>query len=215
MPAGAKITSRPNTTKWYHKDATKNIQQLSRSNSVSSESSTIRWDSTELNNYVCPKCKVPYNYIISNNRLTGKVPRILPCKHTLCEECIFKNSKIIQCPICLDTGLDRKQSCEYNYYILGQITHSRFSGTRKEINLALTSTDTKSHANVETVEKNKCGFQNCTNSVMVTCKDCCDVYCQSCDDSFHKQDERLMSHKRVPLKNVSFQLIIFNLVGVF
>ncbi|XP_044764905.1 uncharacterized protein LOC123321403 [Coccinella septempunctata] len=206
-------------TRWYDKDGRqpkRNYQQLSRSNSVSSESSSVRLnDAGKSKNYTCPMCKHPYSFIITNNTLTGNVPRILPCKHTVCEECInkcIKTTNHIQCVICSKTEFEKKQSYEFNHYVLGQITCSRFNNTMIEFpNIALTATDVKSRTSFENQKlavhpSEKCGFKNCKNSGTISCIDCCGVYCKYCDDALHKSGKQLLSHKRVPLKNASLEL---------
>lgn len=206
-------------SKWHDKEGRqpKGNYRLSRSNSGSSESSSLRLtESTKFKNYVCPNCKLPYNYIINSNSLTGKVPRILPCKHTICEECIKKSIQTknhVQCTICLNTEFDKNHFYEYNHYILGQITCSRFNKAVMDFpNIVLTS-DSKNRTSSENKKlaitshtNEKCGFTSCMNSGTISCTECRGVYCESCDDALHKSGKQLQSHKRVLLQNAPLVL---------
>ncbi|RZB45746.1 hypothetical protein BDFB_006703, partial [Asbolus verrucosus] len=50
----------------------------------------------------CPRCKMQFDFLKRNNNMSSKVPLILNCKHTVCEDCIRRlclaNSNA--CPVC-------------------------------------------------------------------------------------------------------------------
>ncbi|KAL5265430.1 hypothetical protein ACHWQZ_G006218 [Mnemiopsis leidyi] len=60
----------------------------------------------------CSSCKERFNQI-------GKLPRLLPCFHTVCEGCVYLEGKE-SCPICKEKynlGIDGISSLKVNYYV--------------------------------------------------------------------------------------------------
>lgn len=72
-------------------------------------------------------------FIVRNDVLTGRVPLILPCKHTVCEGCIRSavRQKLITCPKCATIhSLDKpemrlQEMFPVNFYVVGLIHYSK------------------------------------------------------------------------------------------
>ncbi|KAF7268803.1 hypothetical protein GWI33_018152 [Rhynchophorus ferrugineus] len=149
--------------------------------------------------YFCFKCKKGFTcrYSPSKN-ITGKVPLILHCNHTICQDCIYNNLKDFEvtCPICnRATNLDQKGSITTpkdlqsvllpNYYIIGYIlfNESQYTHSIKFVSNSLKKTSTIPQLA---------------------------IYCQDCQDSsLYINTEKLISHHQEPsgkLPNYSFEL---------
>ncbi|KAL3289718.1 hypothetical protein HHI36_023118 [Cryptolaemus montrouzieri] len=173
-------------------------------------------EKAECKNYICPDCKQPYNYFKNNKCLCGKVPRVLPCEHTICEECINKSIKLtnqIRCVTCSKSISTKKnQSFDYNHYVLGRIAISKMdeNSPLDFASVTLVSSGSKlrgsSESYISREFEEKCSLGGCQNLGTVSCLDCCKMYCNKCDQALHESAEQLTTHKRNEIGKVSFTL---------
>ncbi|GJQ69516.1 hypothetical protein Trydic_g6616 [Trypoxylus dichotomus] len=96
-------------------------------------------------NYICPKCNKNYDFQMAGNNFVGRIPLILNCKHSICQECVHKMylSKDIVCAEChtsnFITDIECKKKADQvfsvNFYVFGALTyHKRYGYESSNIN---------------------------------------------------------------------------------
>ncbi|CAH1134389.1 unnamed protein product [Ceutorhynchus assimilis] len=170
--------------------------------------------------YFCPQCGHQYNFRYQpENRHFGKIPLILHCSHTMCQECIYqglKNSKV-SCPTCAkESVLTKEQApvCQSdmqtiflpNFYILGVVNYYFQSSNNylKNLNsLSLVSaTESKKAAQpVLPSPSERCCFASCEKQATLFCPSCEGIYCKECCIVLHKSAKNLMAHEPVPRRS--------------
>ncbi|KAK9889182.1 hypothetical protein WA026_004459 [Henosepilachna vigintioctopunctata] len=171
----------------------------------------------ECKSYICPSCKFPYNYFKNRNTLLGRLPRVLVCGHTTCEDCInksFKTANSINCSICFEVTMNKNQNLDYNYFVIGHILCSKMNSIiavdNSDVSLISTGVNLREEAADEVrISKNfesKCGLGGCLKQGTFRCFDCNEVYCEDCDEALHTSGKHLLSHRRDCIENVTYEL---------
>ncbi|KAB0802822.1 hypothetical protein PPYR_05008 [Photinus pyralis] len=93
-----------------------------------------RVNKSDSQKYLCPKCNMQYKYFAKYHVFHGKIPLILHCNHTLCEECV-QDSYSKGGVICIECGqfspidTSQKQRLQeifpVNFYLLGVMSYLR------------------------------------------------------------------------------------------
>ncbi|XP_050294112.1 uncharacterized protein LOC126734498 isoform X2 [Anthonomus grandis grandis] len=182
-------------------------------------------DALQITMYCCPKCGNQYSSKNAHSRFSGKVPLILQCSHTVCQECIFqglKNNKV-NCPVCSKDSVITEEQTPVsiadmqtiflpNFYILGVVSYYKFSsGTLKNLdNLSFITTPTKPKAAVLPNLADRCCFGACSKESTMYCPSCEGLYCKDCCTVMHKSTNKLMSHEPVPkrMQKQKFSLML-------
>lgn len=126
----------------------------------------------------CGSCDDRFNQL-------NKLPRLLPCFHTVCESCVrgVCDNGSGTCPICKDkfTTDNGVSSLKINYYIMKMV----------QIFSLLES---------EQQEKLKC--MGCTRSAHFRCMKCSENYCSS-HAEFHQKSRATHDHNIIAVKDVA------------
>ncbi|XP_056637361.1 uncharacterized protein LOC130445637 [Diorhabda sublineata] len=187
------------------------------SNSDQKNDTLIKSGDFDYKIYKCPNCSLQFDFINRNNFFVGKVPLILNCKHTVCQDCIQKIAKdnAVLCPICKNPSvLPPRYSPENlqdffspNFFLIGYIMWCKTQRAnphfmslvpvqnRRSISPISCPTPEKQHTG-ET-----CCFLSCNKKATLKCQDCSDVYCPDCCTAVHKSAKSLWSHKQISLKD--------------
>ncbi|XP_030759093.1 RING finger protein 17 isoform X2 [Sitophilus oryzae] len=173
--------------------------------------------------YVCPKCDNNYSVRSGQKGITGKVPLILNCNHTVCQECIYKtiiNSKVT-CPVCNKPStlsqeppdisqVDLQTVFLPNYYIIGIMSCNRPQNGNlnnlDNVKFVSTTTAKKNKAPAQPIER--CSFNQCSKKATMFCPSCEAIYCIDCCTVIHKSINKLVSHEPVPYKKAKFTLVL-------
>uniref|UniRef100_A0A6P7GCI8 Uncharacterized protein LOC114340536 isoform X1 n=1 Tax=Diabrotica virgifera virgifera TaxID=50390 RepID=A0A6P7GCI8_DIAVI len=168
--------------------------------------------------YKCPKCLRHFDCTTRLNSYYGRIPLVLTCQHTVCQECIQKMAKdnAIVCPICKDssklpTGYKHSNLQEIfspNFFLVGTILWLKSHENNRSISLApVTDTDLRSElispisSSVSKHNSDKtCCFLTCKKNATIQCTECNDFYCEPCCNTIHKSAKSMWSHNRVPLE---------------
>ncbi|CAG9856328.1 unnamed protein product [Phyllotreta striolata] len=198
-----------------------------RRNEKDTPPATVRVNkSAETNTFNCPNCTLQFDYYsVRGIFLTGRVPLILECEHTVCQECIHKlirENKPIVCGSCKaqstplsfgpskNTAQDLQAKFTPNYYLLGLLLCRKNCGNDPNaIGLVPARKTANDLSLFQPRTGEACCFLSCDKEATLRCMDCSDVYCQNCCTIVHKSAKSLWSHKQVPLiddKKVSFLL---------
>ncbi|XP_072395834.1 RING finger protein 17-like isoform X2 [Diabrotica undecimpunctata] len=195
----------------------KDIQEVSENFKSPSETMTIEGAHCKL--YKCPNCLLLFDCITRLNSVVGRVPLILTCQHTVCQECIPKMAKnhSVVCPICKDTSKlptgykysNLQDTFSPNFFLVGTILWLKsYGNNRSNISLApVTGTDLKSEIispisssiSKHNAEKTCC-FLTCNKNATIQCTECNDFYCEQCCNTIHKSAKSMWSHNRVPFE---------------
>lgn len=126
----------------------------------------------------CSSCKERFNQI-------GKLPRLLPCFHTVCEGCLHLEGILAHaCPICKEKyslGTDGISSLKVNYYVTKMV----------QIFNLLES---------EQTERLKC--MGCNRAAHFRCMKCSENYCSS-HAEFHHKSRATHDHNIIAVKDVA------------
>ncbi|KAJ8921526.1 hypothetical protein NQ315_003144, partial [Exocentrus adspersus] len=150
--------------------------------------------------FLCPGCSTNYDYYIKNNRYMGRIPLVLHCHHTCCQECIYKGviANSFACPSCNEpsdlsdrSGNEHLQELfTFNYYVMGVITCTKPRGynPNKCNNLSLVPTQV-------TLNNRKVAIEPPTESESEPDPE------GECSTVVHKSAKSLWSHIQVPFTN--------------
>lgn len=115
-----------------------NVQRNQNYNRIQQERTVNHGN--EYKNYICPGCFQHFDVSVGRcNRYFGRIPFILNCQHTVCQDCIHKTeADNISCPVChVSSDLpDRgggdclEEAFIPNFYILGLIAWAKPPGTQ-------------------------------------------------------------------------------------
>ncbi|XP_074033525.1 RING finger protein 17 isoform X2 [Leptinotarsa decemlineata] len=174
--------------------------------------------SPSMNNnvYICPGCSSPFDCLARCNQYVGNVPLVLNCRHTVCQECIYKSvlKSSIVCPVCrnpsvLSNGcLDNiQEEFSPNFYLLGLILWTKTIGNNVNRMMLVPVEPVHSHKKsveqiIETASESieKCCFLSCNRNATLHCVDCNDIYCPDCCSVVHKSAKSLWNHKQTPIR---------------
>ncbi|XP_018327657.1 uncharacterized protein LOC108738643 isoform X2 [Agrilus planipennis] len=193
--------------------------------SRSSTSPLARSDSLvslDYKSFVCPNCNRHYEFQIRNTILFGRVPLVLDCKHTICEECVHNSlaKKIVVCGVCSDTKtLDenekRKPQQMYytNFYVLGLMLSNKPESVYSKFNLIPSGVNYSSRRRTESFQSNRsnlsmmdlsmppvtipqvnCSMFTCTLPATVKCQNCDEIFCNNCSIQLHQVSKTFMKH---------------------
>ncbi|VEN52474.1 unnamed protein product [Callosobruchus maculatus] len=182
-----------------------------RSNSSTSNDLSSITD-TDSRLYLCPGCSKSFEFISRANQLVGRVPLVLNCKHTTCQECVHRmalDDKIV-CPQCHNPSVladrrmieDLQEVFPVNSCTLGIFVVSRCKGIQQRgAPIGMVPVE-QQMALKEIVAPNTqiCAFYSCTKPAKLRCKDCNDVYCAECSVTIHKSGKSLWGHEQHPLE---------------
>ncbi|CAH1119195.1 unnamed protein product [Phaedon cochleariae] len=166
--------------------------------------------------YICPGCSSKFDCFARYNYYTGKIPFVLNCKHTLCQECIYKSvlNNSLLCPVCKkpsalppNTSIDNLQTAFLpNYHLIGLILWSKAQVNSTKFNHILVSAEPVSRKSlgnifdgVEQESGEQCCFHSCNKPATLRCQECNDVYCVNCSTVVHKSAKSLWSHKQTTI----------------
>ncbi|XP_022900215.2 RING finger protein 17 [Onthophagus taurus] len=171
-----------------------------------------------LNSYICSKCNQFYDFqLSSNNTYIGRVPLLLKCKHTLCEECILSSmlKDKLECVECNDiTIFNEKYSKDtklqdifpVNFYVFGMVLYYRRSRVLKpSFTFRPVQTDKMINNSLEDETSMICCQLNCTNFVALKCFDSDYMLCETCLKLSHNSSAEV-EHDMVDLKNFTPEL---------
>lgn len=158
--------------------------------------------------FYCPKCTKNYEFQAKANVFLGRLPIILTCEHTICEDCIrtgFLNNLLV-CPVC-DLSYPcadlRKNNIQeifpVNYYIFGKILYSKPANDFSLMSQNPHLLQTHFRNQVMDAQSNlspaiKCCQIKCGLAADFNCIDCEEYYCKECCDSIHKSAKGLKNH---------------------
>ncbi|XP_030371243.1 uncharacterized protein LOC115621672 [Scaptodrosophila lebanonensis] len=155
----------------------------------------------------CAKCSHHFSdrYEVSKNNYSGHRPLLLPCGHSMCENCIFKHRHNLECAVCTSPApptiglkdpntkykFNPRDYYEIDYHALGAARcldyYRRFS--ENSINKSLQCTSSS-----EIVVPIQCG--ECINHPPIgKCKQCNSFYCKHCFEAVHRHNPVLKGHK--------------------
>ncbi|KAF5273090.1 hypothetical protein FQR65_LT04832 [Abscondita terminalis] len=171
-----------------------------------------------VNSHLCPRCNQSYTVFTRNNGYVGKVPLILNCYHTLCEECIASmiiNHQIICCVCNKASLINNREKCNLqqifpvNFYILGLMNYCK-PNTTQSFGLKLKPAGVKYKDYIQSNPLNnfisdldilksrtreKCCQEGCLNVANLHCVECDELYCTTCCETLHKSARGLKTHK--------------------
>ncbi|XP_060527400.1 RING finger protein 17 [Cylas formicarius] len=180
-------------------------------------------ENTLYNMYVCPQCDEHYSYRHSQIKYQDKIPLVLPCCHTVCQECIFRSlsGNSITCPVCQvenklslsETPMrvtDLQQIFHPNYYLIGVISYHKPVGSQVNLeNIKFVSTVLKQHLELPPPSE-RCCFVSCKREATVYCPDCEGIFCSDCSITIHQNTKKLMAHKPEPRKDNKLPFVFQN-----
>lgn len=166
--------------------------------------------------WICPGCHLQYDCVIRNDKYTGKVPLILNCKHTVCQECIIKSfsGSNVLCYVCNNPSIIKQRNFHENpqdtftpnFHVFGYILWSK-SQHSDNLDLSLAPVEVlHSPSPTLTPSSVKCCFLSCNKPAILNCQECSDVYCGECCTTLHKSVKALWSHNQVPISKLSIAL---------
>ncbi|KAH8264082.1 hypothetical protein KR038_002532, partial [Drosophila bunnanda] len=150
----------------------------------------------------CPKCSIEYTYSEEDQMHR---PFLLPCGHTLCEKCLWKDLQHLICPVCQElarplinakdpdskSGVRVSDFYELNYHVLGEacsVTYFRNLDTEP-----VNETLSLNLANEIIIQATKCS--ECRNfEAMGKCLQCNAFYCCDCFNAVHNHSRVLKAH---------------------
>ncbi|KAH8337507.1 hypothetical protein KR059_012780, partial [Drosophila kikkawai] len=158
----------------------------------------------------CPKCSK--NYTNSQGEQNHR-PFLLPCGHSLCENCLSKDLQHLTCAVCqepapplinaknLAASSFRVRVCDFyelNYHVLGEA--SSLISFRSLDTEPVNETLTHSLANEVISQATLCS--ECRNDdAMGECLECNAFYCSICFGGIHKHSRVLQTHKFQKLRD--------------
>ncbi|KAK5650388.1 hypothetical protein RI129_001417 [Pyrocoelia pectoralis] len=172
--------------------------------------------------YVCPKCNMQYKYIAKHNVYHGKMPLILHCNHTLCEECIqdsFDKDGVtcFECGHYSSINTHNKQILQdifpVNFYLMGVVSYLRphlknYDPKLKPTGLTYTSLANSQFGStstlcdqpesLESILQDKCCKDLCKHTATLRCLECNEVFCEYCCEPFHNSTRGFRKHRIVP-----------------
>ncbi|KAK4882908.1 hypothetical protein RN001_006227 [Aquatica leii] len=176
-----------------------------------------------IKNHLCPKCNQNYNVFARNNAYVGKVPLILKCYHTLCEECLASSisNRQVTCSTCdhvsfidYNENNNLQEIFPVNFYILGLINYCKPNlkaesalklkpaGVKYTEYLRSPSTFTSDSTDFfKSTVQEKCCQQHCTKVATAHCMECDELYCTLCCETIHKSARGLKTHKIVSVND--------------
>lgn len=125
----------------------------------------------------CSSCKDRFNQI-------SKIPRLLPCFHTVCESCLYREKGSQCCPMCkerFNLGDEGITGLKVNYYVNKMV----------QIFNLLES---------EQTERLKC--MGCDKSAHFRCMKCSENYCHA-HSAFHQKSRATYDHQVIAVKDVA------------
>ncbi|XP_066147479.1 RING finger protein 17 [Euwallacea fornicatus] len=188
------------------------------SNNVQSESSQ------QYVCYLCSQCRESYFVSHVMGKPVSRLPLVLHCGHTFCQECIYKGIKSnkIKCFKCsLESEITHRQRsiCQSdlqniflpNYHILGVLSCKKLDGgtTVKNVeSISFVSCTSKKLAQDENVPdpSDQCCFSSCCKEATIYCPSCEGIYCSNCCTMVHKSAKNLMAHQPVLRRLQEFTL---------
>ncbi|XP_018575027.1 RING finger protein 17 isoform X2 [Anoplophora glabripennis] len=200
-----------------HPTLDRSTTQRNHNYNRSHQEKTVR-HGDEYKNYTCPGCCQHFDFSGRSNRYFGRIPLILNCQHTVCQDCINKEvtENSIICPLChVPSEIPDKEGTDGpgeafipNFYILGMIAWAKPPGTQLLL-VSQPTTKTKKSIAAEQVEPpepegEKCGFLPCHKRAVLRCRDCNDVFCVDCCTMVHKNVKAMWSHVQVQITNGNF-----------
>ncbi|CAH0559264.1 unnamed protein product [Brassicogethes aeneus] len=173
--------------------------------------------------YNCPGCLQHFECLFQNNQFLGRVPLILKCQHTLCQDCIYKQCHTTQivCHTCKkESSVGRRHLNNLqevfppNFYLIGFMMWFRTQNNQaRSMNLVPTQVTLKSkQTNTATLQNDvnqstdRCCFLTCSKNAEFYCNDCNDNYCGGCNVTIHKSAKSMWVHKTTLITDQKIQL---------
>lgn len=122
-----------------------------------------------------PSCNVCYDPFVSNHN-SPKTPRVLPCGHTFCMECVENITK-------------NKKACPLRCY--GTISSASVTKVNYSLITIIECVDTVNKHNGNHI----CSRKDCGKPSTLWCNDCKSDFCVECNDFIHSQFECFASHR--------------------
>ncbi|XP_068154051.1 uncharacterized protein qin [Drosophila tropicalis] len=154
----------------------------------------------------CPKCKNDFTSTAGKTHEVRHRPFLLPCGHSLCEDCILKNRKNLKCAICFNSapstinakdpnskyGVCVRDFYELNYHALGEVASlfyfRRFTQDSVNKSMIITADD-------DIIIEPKCSECGHNMSNLGDCAQCNACYCKRCFDTVHRHSRVLQAHQ--------------------
>ncbi|KAH8374971.1 hypothetical protein KR200_010067, partial [Drosophila serrata] len=141
----------------------------------------------------CPKCSTNYTYSKAEQK---NRPFLLPCGHSMCENCLWKDIQQLTCAVCrklanpdIKPGLRVSDFFEINYHVLGEVCSFICNLDKKPVNesLSLSLTDDMI---IQATMCSECSISDARGE----CLHCNAFYCRGCFNAVHKHSRVLKSH---------------------